>query len=143
MTGKLADTLPLLAEVVLSPTFPESEWQKMQRRSLETMAVNEQKTNFLARRHFNALLYGANHPYGASTQKEDIERLTTDQLMAYHQEYLYLGNAYLAVVGRFDEKELMPLLEQHFGRYPLAPSVKETSAAPLLLHPNHWTEVPS
>ena len=129
VTPKLADTLPLLAEVVLRPTFPEDEWTKMQRRSLETMAVNEQKTSFLARRNFNALLYGANHPYGSSTRREDLERLTRDQLMAYHQEYLYLGNAYLAVVGSFEEADLMPLLEQHFGTQALSPHVKETSSA--------------
>lgn len=129
VTPKLAETLPLLAEVVLRPTFPAEEWEKMQRRSLATMAVNEQKTNFLARRHFNALLYGAQHPYGASIHRADLERITRDQLHAYYQEYLFLGNAYLAVVGRYDEATLLPLLEQHFGQQSLASPVQETSSA--------------
>ncbi len=129
VSDKLTETLPLLSEVILAPTFPADEWDKMKQRSLETLAVNEEKTSFLARRHFNALLYGAGHPYGSSTLREDLERITREQLQAYHQEYLYLGNAYLAVVGRFDEAAVLGLLEDHFGKVSLASGVEETSAA--------------
>jgi zinc protease len=129
VSPRLAETLPLLAEVLLHPTFPEDEWDKMKRRSLARLAVNEQKTNFLARRHFGALLYGPQHPYGATTRREDLQRLSCEQLLSYHHEYLYPGNAYLTVVGRFAEAEVLAQLEKQFGALPIAPGVGETSAA--------------
>lgn len=130
VTAKLPEVLPLLAEVVLHPTFPEDEWRQMQRRDLEKLAVNEQKTAFLARRHFNRLLYGADHPYGASAGRAEQEALTRDQLVAYHRTQLHVGNAYLIAAGRFDEAALLDQLERVFGQQPRqAASARSSQAA--------------
>ncbi|TAE51045.1 MAG: insulinase family protein [Bacteroidetes bacterium] len=125
----LPDTLPLMHEVGFTPTFPEAEFQKMKQRNLQKQRVTEQKTGWLARRHFGPLLFGPEHPYGKSLGLPEIEAIQYEDLAPYHQRYFQAGNAFFAVSGRFDEHKLLALLDQTFGGLPYTGANKEDSSA--------------
>jgi zinc protease len=125
----LPDTLPLMHEVGFTPTFPEAEFQKMKQRNLQKQRVTEQKTGWLARRHFGPLLFGPEHPYGKSLGLPEIEAIHYEDLAPYYQRYFQAGNAFFAVSGRFDEHKLLALLDQTFGGLPYIGANKEDSSA--------------
>jgi zinc protease len=129
VTTQLAKVIPLLAEVVLAPSLPEEEWTQMQARDLGELAVNEQKTSYLARRRFGQLLYGADHPYGASVDRAALEAISLSQLRAYQQEQLQLGNAYLTVIGQFESAVVLTQLDQALGQASFAPASQQPSQA--------------
>jgi zinc protease len=50
--------------------------------------------------------------------REDIARLTLDDLKAHYRTYYHPANAFLVVVGDFKTGELLPRIEQAFGAAP-------------------------
>lgn len=132
LTKHLDSTLTLLAEALLEPSFPEGEFVKMQKRTLENLDLEEQKTGYLARKHFNSLIYGKEHPYGRFMEKKDVQGLSLDKVKEYHREQYDITKAFIVAVGRFDEQKLLALLNKIFGSRPSSSQLpNRTSAASL------------
>lgn len=108
--------VPLWAEMINDPALPESELEKLQKRTLQQLDVESKKTGFVARREFNRLLFGMQHPYGSFSDKEDIANLQHSAIKAFHQKNYHPANAVIIAVGRYDEETLVNLLEAHLGR---------------------------
>ncbi|MEZ4688517.1 MAG: insulinase family protein, partial [Bacteroidia bacterium] len=111
----LPETLPLLAEVLLEPTFPEEEFVKLKSRNLQQLKVKQEKTDTIARRVFGHKLYGPEHPYGIQLGPEELELIGLDDLLAYYQSHLGISNAFLLVCGNFDRKRVLQQLNAIFG----------------------------
>jgi len=64
-----------------------------------------------------AALY-LNHPYRIPTigWKHEIEKLTTDDALAFYRRYYVPNNAILIVAGDVTAKELRPLAEKYYGQ---------------------------
>jgi zinc protease len=121
LSKHIQKTVPLWAEMILEPSMPEMELEKMRERSLQHLDVEEQKTGYIARREFNRLLFGAAHPYGAPGGKAEIAALQLADLKAFHQSHFHPGNAVIVAVGRFDEAALLDSLNATLGQQALAP----------------------
>jgi len=63
------------------------------------------------------------HPYGfpAIGWASDIQDMTTDQLMAFFDEYYSLRNMTIAIVGDIQPQEVLRLAEKYFGPLPDRP----------------------
>jgi len=68
---------------------------------------------------FNALFWRG-HPYGWPVVgwPSDISAITREQAEAYFDLYYALNNLTAAIVGDFEENEVIKLAEQYFGRIP-------------------------
>lgn len=115
LTKHLDNTIPLLAELLLAPAFPQGELDNLVERTIQHLDVEEQKTGFIARKEFNRLLHGSNHPYGRATEREDVSNLTISQLRDFHSRYFSPTNCTFIACGRFDEDKLLGTLEKYFG----------------------------
>lgn len=133
-TQNLNETLPLLKEVMLSPTFPEDEFTYMKMRGIQAAKVNAQKTNIQARRHFNHQLFGPSHPYGLNASQAEIEALQLVAIKDYHQRLLQPGNMSLAVVGIFEEESLLASLEEKFGTLDRSGAEPEPASFPDMIN---------
>lgn len=110
----LHNTLPLLVEIVKNPVFPDSEYAVLAGKQLQMLEVNRQKVNFLARTHFNSILFGKNHPYGMYFEPEDIGGITYSDLVNFHKSQYHSGNCSIVIAGRI-KPGLVNELEKHFG----------------------------
>jgi zinc protease len=110
----LHKTLPLLSEIIMNPVFPESEYAVLAGKQLQMLEVNRQKVNFLARTHFNSILFGKNHPYGMYFEPEDIGNIKHDDLVDFHKSRYHSGNCSIVIAGRI-KPGLINELEIHFG----------------------------
>ena len=111
--------MPVFREVALEPTFPEGELEKLLERQKQGLEVDEQKTAYIARREFNRLLFGSNHPYGRPVFREDLDGIQRYQLEAFHKSRYDLSAAVIVAAGGVDENRLKQLLEQNFGEVSL------------------------
>lgn len=110
----LAYTLPLLCEIVKNPVFPDDEFAVLSGKQRQLLEVNRQKVNFLARTHFNNIVFGKNHPYGAYLVPDDIARVSGSDLAAFHKAQYHSGNCTFVVAGRI-KPGLMNDLDALFG----------------------------
>lgn len=113
-----ADTaLSLLAEVLSTPTFPQTELDKLKRRETDRLQRSQNDPGWLSRRAFAQTLYGAGHPYGRfDTTPEVLRAVTRNDIVAFHRARYVAGNMTLTVVGDLTAAQLDPILDRTLGR---------------------------
>ena len=119
LTAKLDPSLDLFADVVLNPSYPETEVKREQKLVLAGIEREQNTPATLALRVLPGLLYGAGHPYGnpltGSGTKESVAKLTREDLVKFHDNWLRPNNSTLVVVGDTTLKEVTPKLEKLFA----------------------------
>ncbi len=121
LKSNLDTSLELFADVILNPSFPESDF-KLQQKQLLAAIQREQNTPIqMALRVFPGLLYGAGHAYGnpltGSGTTATISKLTREDLVKFHQVWFRPNNATLIVVGDTTLNEVKPKLEKLFAAW--------------------------
>ncbi len=110
-----SDILHLLAEVVLRPTFPESELDLYRRNTIENLKFQRSQPGFLANEQASRLVYGK-HPYSiVSPSADDIEKIDRATLTQFHAATFRPNNAKFIVVGDVKRDEFIAELNELFG----------------------------
>lgn len=121
-----SDILDLIAEIVFRPTFPASELDLYKRNTIENLKFQRSQPGFLANEQVARLLYGP-HPYSRiAPAAADIEKLSRQQLIGFHNRTLTPNNAVLIVVGDAGRDELMGEINGRFKHWKAGKS--ETAA---------------
>jgi zinc protease len=93
--------LDLAADVILHPTFPQSEVEKLRHEILTDLEEAEQDTHHVARRTFLELCYSRRHPYHylSDGKPEAVKRLTIAQMRDFHARYFRPDVTAIVLVG--------------------------------------------
>jgi len=128
--------LDLLAEVVLTPAFPETELKRRSEEVAANIERSEQDPGAVASRLMAQLLYPG-HPYSrpVTGTVESVKKLTRDQLVAFHRANYRPDATTVAVVGDVTRDEVRSELLSRFGGW-------TTPAAPRPLIPPTPTSPP-
>lgn len=118
--GCLREHLPramnLLAEVVRTPTFPESEFQKTRKQVLTGLAISSKEPGTIAERELRRELFGS-HPYSRTSTGEakDVESLTPSDLKEWWTANTGPKDRVLLVAGDVTLNDVRQLVEKEFG----------------------------
>lgn len=118
----LVEDLPLvveiLADLLMRPTFPPHEIEKLRGQFLVSLRERDQDTGFQAERIARELLYPPEHPYSRALggTLESIEQISRDDLLRYHADYHPQG-ATVVVVGDVEPEAVLATLERHLGTW--------------------------
>ncbi len=114
-------SLEIYADVVLNPSFPTSELERLRKSRLAQIQQEKNRPITMALRTLPALLYGNNHAYSApltgSGTEESVARIDRDALVQYHNTWFKPNNATMIVVGDTTMAEIKPKLEKLFGKW--------------------------
>lgn len=135
LTEKLPESLALFADVILNPTFPEQDFQRLKKQQLAAIAREKVTPMAMGLRVLPALLYGEGHPYAVpftgSGTEATVAKLTREDLVRFHETYFKPNNATLVVVGDVSLEQLKVHLEKLFGGWkPGEVPAKTLQAAP-------------
>ncbi len=120
-----SDILRLMSEIVLYPTFPESELSLYKQNTIENLKFQRSQPGFLADEQMSRVIYGS-HPYSVtSPTADDIEKLTREKLAEFHNQRFVPNNATLIVVGDVDRESILEETRGTFGNWKKG-SVEET-----------------
>ena len=97
------DVLPILESVIYEPKFPEKEFQTYIERGKQQWLVEQEKVQNLVNREFFEQLFGKEHPYGRPSEAQDYDRLTTDDLRAYHRDFYRPERCKIVMSGKITE----------------------------------------
>jgi zinc protease len=128
--------LPLLADVVLRPTFPAAEVDRLRAERLTTLVQLVDDPAQLASAAFSRVLYGPQHRYGTTVlgTRSANESLSADDLRAFHTAHYRPDNAHILVVGDVVPADVLASLERAFGSWtasgpvPPAPALDDVAA---------------
>ncbi|MBI5474429.1 MAG: insulinase family protein [Ignavibacteriae bacterium] len=113
MTKHLDKALGVYADVLVNPTFPPSEFNRLQEQRLTGLRQQKDRAATIASLAFNKIIYGESHPYGlnASGSEESVKRMTRDDLVKFYETYYRPNNATLIVVGDVKMKDVVAKLD--------------------------------
>lgn len=114
LTKYAADVIPVFAELLHDPIFPEVELETFRRNSIQELSVELEKVETLAYRKVTELIFGENHPYGYNSVAEDYLAIQAADLQYFYDQWYAPANCQLFASGRVDE-DTIKLLNQYFG----------------------------
>ncbi len=130
LKANLGASLDLFADVLLNPSFPASDFERIRKETLVRMQSSKLEPNAMAARVLPPLVFGEGHPYGAlgggSGTEQSLAALSPEALAEYHARWFKPNNAKLLVVGDTTLAELRPLLEQRLGAWKAGEVPKKT-----------------
>jgi zinc protease len=126
LTKNLEPAFDLVAEVLLSPTFPLAELERTRKEIEGGLQSHEEDPGWVAQKTFLAKLY-PHHPYGrlVEGQPATLAKLTQADVKKFHQTYYRPNNAIIALAGEIAQEQAVNLLRNHFADWQQAdiPSV--------------------
>jgi len=117
LTKHLDQALEILADVVLHPSFPENELERLRKDRLTSLMQQKDQPTVVASNVFAKVLYGEHHPYGQPTlgTEASLQGITRQDLESFYRTYFHPNNAALIVVGDVKPEDLTARLEKVLG----------------------------
>lgn len=118
LSDKLPLAVELLAEVVLSPTFPQEELDILAQQRTMSLSVRDRSPDYVVAREMRKHLYGS-HPYSRTPEGEleDVAKLKPELLASYWTRFARPDMSVVYVAGDVDEAKAVALVEQHLGAW--------------------------
>lgn len=117
--GQLDSALALFGDIVLHPSFPQNEFDRLRKNRLTDILQIKDRGPSIANQAYAAILYGSEHPYGTSmtgTQKS-VESLSVADLKAFYSSEFKPNNSTLIVVGDVRASDVIRRVNALFGNW--------------------------
>jgi predicted Zn-dependent peptidase len=126
--AKLADALPIMADVALRPTFAQSELDRLRQEEITSLLQSRDDPAAVVPQAFAREVFGTMHRYGtpAVGTITTLKAMSTTDLRAFHTAMYQPSNATLIVTGDVQSAAIMPLLEKAFGGWKGSGTVTRT-----------------
>jgi zinc protease len=111
--------LDVASDVLLHPTFPREETDKLRNEILTDLKEADQDTQHVAYREFRALCYPPSHPYHRLSEGkvETLKRLTPNDLRDFHTRYYRPDVTTLVIVGDIRAQQAIEKTQRVFGKW--------------------------
>lgn len=117
----LGESLDLFADVILNPSFPQNEFERLQAEQINTIKTEKSQPISMALRVMTKYLYGEGHPYSnpytGSGFEETVDKLTRADVQKFYDTWIKPNNATLVVTGDVEMDELTAKLEKTLGKW--------------------------
>jgi zinc protease len=115
----LHKAMELYADVVLHPSFPASEFDRLKKELLTRLLQQKDRPDAVATNIFNVCLFGKNHPYGyqISGTDETVQAMLLDDVYKFYKTYYVPNNATLVIVGDITKEEAVKVVEKYFASW--------------------------
>jgi zinc protease len=124
----LARGLELFSDVLLHPSFPQTEVEKLLAQDVDGVKGAKDDPQQVLGLYYYGYLYGT-HPYGrpAGGDEVSLKRIRRDAIAKFYETNYAPANTLLAVAGDFSGTEMRKKVEEALGDW----QARSVSAAPL------------
>jgi zinc protease len=111
----LKDNMPqwlaLAADVLLHPTFPQEELDKLKQRQKAQLTMIRSNAGFLVQERFFKAVYGDHRAAMISPTPESFDKITREMLVKWHREHYVPQNVRVGVAGDITTAECGAMLQ--------------------------------
>ena len=119
LNAKLPESLDLFTDILLNPTFPDSELARIKPQIQAAIQQERSQPYGIASRIYPKLIYGEGHAYAnplsGNGTEASVASLTRDELQAFYKRWVRPDNATLLIVGDTTMAQIKPMLEQRWA----------------------------
>lgn len=109
------EVLTVFRDVLTTPEFRQDKIDLVRNQLRGAIARRNDEPDSIAAREFASMVYGPGTPYGRRLEYEHVERITRDDLAAFHRRYFFPANVMLVVQGDFNLAQMKARLEKLFA----------------------------
>lgn len=130
--AQLTEAMPLLADVVLRPDFPEADLARLREERLTAFLQARDDPASIIQAAFPRLIFGEEHRFGtgAAGTESALKATTVEDLRGFHRTHFRPDNAVLLIVGDVTAASVLPLAEKHFGSWRVEGPLPTRTAVP-------------
>ncbi|MBQ2364777.1 MAG: insulinase family protein [Alistipes sp.] len=96
-------TAEVAEQIILHPIFPERELQIYCSKRRQSLTIERQKVDMQSRELFAKALFGAEHPYGVSSDEKLYDNICRDDLIEVYNRLYTADNCFVVCSGKLDE----------------------------------------
>ncbi len=111
LKSNLDESFGLFMDMLRNPGFQEERLRLYKDESIESMKQRNDDADDILARTSGLLMWGEKHPEGRVVTKDQLEAISRDDLIRFHQRVYQPGNLIIGVTGDFDEAEMLSRLE--------------------------------
>lgn len=97
------ELIDIISEFTFHPVFDERELSKFKNRQTERLKVELSKNEVLAYRYLTEHIYGKDHPYGYSTDIQDYNFVTRQQVLDHYTKYYNSDQCTIFITGNLSD----------------------------------------
>lgn len=109
LTKFFKETMELAREILLEPLFPEAELRVYCDKSRQNLIINRTKVDYNARELFAKSIYGADHPYGNSSDTSMYDKLTREDVVSFYDKFYTAANCFVVLSGNVAPESLVAM----------------------------------
>ena len=109
--------LEVFSDVLLNPSFPQDEFEKIKTQTLSGLQSAKDDPNSIAGNVAGIVNYGEGHPYSEVVTEETINKIDIGSCKKYYNDHFKPNNAYLTIVGDITLAEAKANAEKYFGSW--------------------------
>jgi zinc protease len=110
LSDNASQWIALASDILLNPSFPESELNKLKQRMKVQLQQQRSTAGFLMQERFSRAVYG-NHPAAVTSPTlQALDKITPAMLVQWHASRYVPQNAILGIVGDVRPAEVMQML---------------------------------
>lgn len=117
LTEKLPALFDMAADILLKPTFPESELTKYKQRTAAQLAQQRSFPGFLAQEIYQKVMMGDHPGSRVSMTPDDVKKITREQLVAFYESKFVPDHAAIAFAGDITYDQAKVLVESKLGAW--------------------------
>ncbi len=117
LTKHQGTLLEVMSDVLLNPSFPKEEFEKVKTQTLSGLQSAKDDPNTIASNVVANVNYPKGHPYGEVQTEETVNRIELKKCKEYYDTYFKPNNAYLTIVGDITLAEAEANAVKYFGNW--------------------------
>lgn len=119
LSENFGEVLELLGEVLLHPSFPETEIEKLRGEVLSALKEQEDDPAARAGRELSGLLFPPGHPYhhDALGTEEGVKGIRRPDILSFYQRHYRPDASVFVIVGDVSVAQVKGLMEKVFGSW--------------------------
>lgn len=110
--------LPVFTDLLQHPAFPQDKIDLAKKHMKSMISRRNDDQSQIANRVFDQLIYGKNSVYGQVIQYATVNKITRDDMVAFHDKSFVGANMMIGVSGDFNTDAMKKKLTQAFSSIP-------------------------
>jgi zinc protease len=111
LSDNAAQWIALASDVLLNPSFPASELDKLKQRMKVQLQQQRSTATFLMQERFNRAVYGAHPAAITSATEQALDKITPAMLAEWHKSRYVPENAILGIAGDVSPDAVMQMFQ--------------------------------
>ena len=124
LKGDFDAVFEMFLDLLRNPEFRADKLQLAKAQVYTGISRRNDDVEGIVHRESRIIGYGKNNPYARVPEYTTVAAVTRQDLLNWHQQYVYPNNIIFGITGDFDPKAMQAKLEQTFGAWPKGPEAK-------------------